>query len=79
MEPKSSLLRTLDPFRSHLNPVHTPTLYKIHFNIILSIFLCLPSGLLLSDLPITIMYSFLISPMHTTCLVHLILLNNVNL
>jgi len=52
----------LDPILSNINPFHTliSCLFKIYFNIILSLALSLPSGLLHSGFPTKILYVFLI-------------------
>ena len=47
----------------------------IQLHIIPHLRLCLPSGLFPSCLPTKILYTPLLSPMHTTCPIHLILLD----
>jgi hypothetical protein len=64
------------PIPSHINLNLTPKLDspKMHFNSIFQLCLGLLSGLFPSGFQIKISYTFLISPMHTTCPTHLTLL-----
>ena len=65
------------PILSQLDPVHNPThnTLKIHLNIILPYAWVSPSGLFLSGFPTKTLYTPLLSPIRTTCPVHLILLD----
>jgi len=58
-----------------MNPVHycPPYFPKIHANIIFHLCLGLPNGLFPPGIPTKILYAFLISPMHATCLQVLVL------
>jgi hypothetical protein len=57
------------------NPYPQANLPKIHSDPILPQFLCLPSGLFPSVFPIKTLYTFLSSPMRSTCPAHLIRLD----
>ena len=62
---------------SHLDPVHTPTSYLRRSILILSshLHLGLPSGLFPSGFPTKTLYTPLLSPIRSTCSVHLIFLD----
>jgi hypothetical protein len=63
------------PILSQTNPVHTPNPISKRSILMLSIHLCLglPSGLFHSGFPTNNLYTFLFSPIRTTCPAHLIL------
>ena len=65
------------PILNHLDPVHTPTSHylKIHFRIFLPSMPGFPKWLFPSAFPTKTLYTPLLSPLHTTCLTNLILLN----
>jgi hypothetical protein len=67
----------LVPILSQTNPVHTNHTISLRSILILSTHLHLdlpnPRGLLPSNFPINNLYIFLFSPIHATCLAHLIL------
>jgi hypothetical protein len=67
----------LVPILSQANPVHTDHTISPRSILISSTHLHLglpcPSGLLPSNFPINSLYAFLFSPIHATCLAHLIL------
>jgi len=65
------------PILSQLDPIHIPHPTSWRSILILSshLSLCIPSGLLLSGFLSKTLYIFLFSPLCTTCLTHLILLN----
>jgi len=65
------------PILSQLNPVHTPTSHFLKIILILSSHLCLglPSRLFASGFPTKTLYIPVLSPIHTTCPTHLILLD----
>jgi hypothetical protein len=67
---------SLVPILSQINPVHTTPSYlcKIQYNIIISLRLGLPSGLLPSGFPTKILHAFLLGSIHATCPAHFIAL-----
>jgi len=85
LEPEDSLPCSKEPtIASNPEPdTHEHTLiynfFKIKFNVII---LCAPSSskwFFPSSISTVIFYAFLIAPMRTTCLVHLILLDSITL
>jgi len=68
----------LDTILNQANPLHTFTPYfiNIRFNTILQCTPRSPKLFVSSGFPIKILYAFLISPMHTTCLTHIIFIRN---
>jgi hypothetical protein len=60
---------------SQTNTAHTTAYIKINFNIIHHLRPGLPSGLPPSGFPTNILYTFLFSPIRSTCPAHLILLD----
>jgi hypothetical protein len=84
MEPAGSLpghkRPPLVPILSHMNSVHTPTLYLRSILLLSShVYLCLSSSPFPSRFLIKILYAFHISSMHSTCTTYLILLDFITL